>query len=348
MSEQQRRAVPNPAKRPTIRDVAAVAGVSKSLVSLVYSDPEKVSEARKSRVLAAADELGFRPNLLARSLATNMSDFIGILVADPINPVFAEIIDAASLEFDRAGRRGLMTTAVLPESGTVRQLDEGTIATLSDLRPRSVLIAGSLPDAASLGALAEDRPVVVASGLAEGLPNAGCVRTDDRKGLALLVEHLTSLGHRDIAHLGGLAAAGRSRAEAYEEAMTAHGLAGHVQVQESDFTELGGYVAATSLLSRATPPTAIIAPNDLAALGVQRALEERGLTTDDVALTGYDNSFLASIAGVSLTSVDPHNGVIGREAARWLIEAEAGNESLPQELLVEPRLVVRRSSGKGV
>ncbi|WP_146080789.1 LacI family DNA-binding transcriptional regulator [Pseudoclavibacter sp. RFBB5] len=348
MSEQERGPVANPAKRPTIRDVAAVAGVSKSLVSLVYSDPEKVSEARKGRVLAAAEELGFRPNLLARSLATNMSDFIGILVADPVNPFFAEIIDAASLEFDRAGRRGLMTTAVLPKSGTVRRLNEGTIATLSDLRPRSVLIAGSLPDVTSLGSLAEDRPVVVASGLAEGLPNAGSVRTDDRKGLALLVEHLTGLGHSDIAHLGGVTAVGRSRAEAYEEAMTTHGLARHVHVQDSDFTELGGYVAATSLLSRGTPPTAIIAANDLAALGVQRALDERGLTPEDVALTGYDNSFLASIAGVSLTSVDPHNGVIGREAARWLIEAEAGNDSLPHELLIEPRLVVRRSSGSGI
>lgn len=348
MSEHQRNAVPNSVKRPTIRDVAAVAGVSKSLVSLVYSDPEKVSEARKSRVLAAAEELGFRPNLLARSLATNMSDFIGILVADPVNPVFAEIIDAASLEFDRAGRRGLMTTAVLPQAGTVRRLNEGTIATLSDLRPRSVLIAGSLPDVASLGSLAEDRPVVVASGLTEGLPNAGSVRTDDRKGLALLVEHLTSLGHSDIVHLGGLTAVGRSRADAYEEAMTKHGLGSYVHVQDSDFTELGGYMAATSVLTRATRPTAIIASNDLAALGVQRALDERGLTPDDVALTGYDNSFLASIAGVSLTSVDPHNAVIGREAARWLIEAEAGKDSLPSELLVEPRLVVRRSSGKGI
>ena len=98
-------------KRPTLRDVASAASVSKSLVSLVYANPDAVSDARRERVLAAADELGYRPNLVARSLRSTGGNLVLILVADLHNPLFADIIDAAREELSRAGQVSLLTAS---------------------------------------------------------------------------------------------------------------------------------------------------------------------------------------------------------------------------------------------
>lgn len=334
----------NTGKRPTIRDVAAAAGVSKSLVSLVYSNPESVSEARRNRVTAAADELGFRPNWVARSLAADDGNFVGILVADLHNPLFAEIVDAARLELARAGRFGLMTSAVLPRAAGEPELDTRILAAFGDLRPSSILVVGSVPDMASLSRLSYDVPIVAASAIPDNLPSAQSVRSNETLGMALVVDHLVERGHTRIAHIGGhggLVAA--KRAEAYELAMTARGLSAYTRVEASDFSERGGYAASTRLLANPrTRPTAITALNDLAALGALSAADDLGLSVPaDVALTGYDNTFLSEIRRISLTSVDPNNAEIGALAARMLIAADG----MPGgSYLVAPTLVSRQST----
>ena len=132
-------------KRPTIRDVAARAGVSKSLVSLVYSAPQTVSKYRKDLVIKAADELGFSPNFLARSLATDTGNFIGILVADLHNPLFAQIVDQVRAALEAKGEYSFMTSAMLPNVAGEQILDSRTVSALIDLRPKSVLVVGSIP-----------------------------------------------------------------------------------------------------------------------------------------------------------------------------------------------------------
>jgi DNA-binding LacI/PurR family transcriptional regulator len=326
-------------RRATIRDVARLAGVSKSLVSLVYSSPESVSPERTQRVLSAAAELGYRPNHIARSLNGVRGDVVGILVADPHNPVLDDVVEAARVALERAGRLGLLTSAVLPGTGPAH-LDRDVVSMVADLRPSGLLVVGSVPDMATVVTAVDGARIVIASARAGGARDVASVRGDDDAGMRLVVDHLVGLGHRRIGHIGGEGspvAVGRVRA--FSAAMVEHGLEGDV-IESSDFTERAGYRAALALLDRDEPPTAITGLNDLAAIGALTAVRERGLG-DRVAVTGYDNTYLAGLGLIGLTSVEPGNAEIGRRAAELLLDPDAS----PVEILVAPELMVRASSG---
>lgn len=332
-------------KRATIRDVAARAQVSKSLVSLVMTGDARVSDERRERVLEAARELDYRPNLVARSLAGEHGSVVGILVADLHNPVFAEIVDAARIELEEAGIDSLMSSAHLPGAEGSR-IDSGIVGALNDLHALGLLVVGSVPDLGTISELVPGVPMVVASALVERPSEASVVRSDGAAGLRIVVDHLVEAGHRSIAHLGGLGGlVAVERAEAYREAMTSHGLDAEIVVEPCDFSEEAGYRAAASVLDGPRRPTAITAVNDLAALGALAAAADRGIRVpEELSVVGYDNTFLAALRQVSLTSVDPDNVAIGRLAARRLLELT--QESLPAtERLVSPALVVRESSG---
>ncbi|MGO1545079.1 MAG: LacI family DNA-binding transcriptional regulator [Gulosibacter sp.] len=332
-----------PSKRPTIRDVAAAAGVSKSLVSLVFSGGS-VSDDRRRRVEDAAEALGYRPNMTARSLAAEAGDFTGILLADLHNSVFIAIVDAARKELSRSGKGVLLTSAaVADEQGDLRP-DLRALQVLGDLRPRSILAVGSAPELEDLPKYAPNVPIVLASSIPGGMRVDATVRTDDIVGVGLTVDHLVERGHRHIAHVGGRGGlVAESRLEGYLEAMRRHGLEQFNRVEASDYTEQAGYDAAWRLLTAGHRPTAIIAVNDLAAVGVMAAIADSGIDSA-VAVTGYDNSYVSQVRQVSLTSVDPHNAEIGVMAARRIIEIEDGGGVSQMETLIEPSLVVRSSS----
>ena len=330
------------ARRATMRDVADRAAVSKSLVSLAFSSPGSVSPERLARILDAADALGFRPNRVARSLNGARDDFVGILVADSRNPVLAEVVDAARVSLASGGRLGLMTSAVLPDGSSHPRLDLDAVAMLGDLQPSGLIVVGSVPTMDRVVQVMGAARIVIASARPGRLAGAATVRGDDEVGIRLVVDHLVDIGHRRIGHVGG--AGGRvatGRAEAFRAAVREHGLDEGLDgglVAESDFSEAAGYRAALELLDRDEPPTAITAVNDLAAIGVTAAVRQRGLT-GSVAVTGYDNTYLAALGAVDLTSVDPDNAAIGRRAAELLL-----SEENPGEVLIAPTLRIRSSS----
>lgn len=331
-------------KRPTIRDVAEKAGVSKSLVSLAYARPQTVSDARRSRIFAAAEELGFRPNHAARSLAGTDGGFVALLVADLHNPLFAEIVDGARIALAEAGEISLMTSAVLPQQAASVDLDRRLLGLFHDLRPRGILIVGSVPDMAEVVELRSDVPIVVASAIPQGMPPVRTVRGDDHAGMRLAVRHLAEQGHTRIAHIGGDGGGvSAHRADAYRSAMRELGLEPLARVEACDYSEGAGFAAASRLLSTAEPPTAITAVNDLSAVGAMAAIAAHTERTGRrVALTGYDNTFLAGLRQISLTTIDPDNATIGRIAAKLLVDPSG--ESAVREHLAPPRLVVRDSS----
>ena len=337
-------------RRPTIRDVAERAGVSKSLVSLVMRGEPLVREDKRRRVRRAADELGYRTNWAARSLSALRSGAVGVLVADLRNPWSMDIVEAVSLRLDEAGLTTLMTSAVLPSSaGGERRLDVGVIGALKDLRVDGLLVVGSVPDPARLAGVVGDLPVVVVGARAEGLARADVVRSDDAAGMGLVIDHLVERGHRHIAHLGGAVA--DERAAGYRLAMTRHGLGGELVVQACDFTEDGGYAAAAALLGggrgRRRPATALAAVNDLAAVGAMSAAADAGIDQPGgLAITGYDDTFLAGIRQLCLTSVNPDSAGTGALAARYLVERIADPHRRGVEQLVPPRLVTRASSAR--
>jgi DNA-binding LacI/PurR family transcriptional regulator len=340
-------------RRPTIRDVAERAGVSKSLVSLVMRGEPLVREDKRQRVQRAADELGYRPNWAARSLSALRSGAVGVLVADLRNPWSMDTVEAVGQVLEEAGLTTLMTSAVLPSSaGGQRRLDVGVIGALKDLRVDGLLVVGSVPDRARLADVVGDMPVAVVGARAEGLARADVVRSDDAAGMGLVIDHLVERGHRHIAHLGGAGGAvADERAAGYRSAMTRRGLGNEIVVQTCDFTEDGGYAAAAFLLShdrrRRRPVTAVAAANDLAAVGAMSAAADAGVDLPGgLAVTGYDDTFLAEIRQISLTSVNPDSVGIGELAARCLVERIAAPNRPGVEQLVPPRLVTRASTSR--
>jgi DNA-binding LacI/PurR family transcriptional regulator len=340
--------VAGPPRRPTIRDVAERAGVSKSLVSLVMRGEPLVREDKRRRVQQAADELGYRTNWAARSLSAVRSGAAGVLVADLRNPWSMDIVEAVGQVLQEAGLTTLLTSAVLPSGGGARrQLDVGVIGALRDLRVDGLLVVGSVPDRARLAEVVGGLPVVVAGARADGLTSADVVRSDDTAGMELVVDHLVERGHRRIAHLGGAGGAvAEERAAGYRTAMTRHGLAGEIAVAACDFSEDGGYAAAAALLDGGRRQvTALAAVNDLAAVGAMSAAADAGIDLPGgLAVTGYDDTFLAELRQISLTSVNPDSAGIGALAARCLLERIAVPDRPGSERLVPPRLVVRASS----
>jgi DNA-binding LacI/PurR family transcriptional regulator len=343
--------VAGPPRRPTIRDVAERAGVSKSLVSLVMRGEPLVRDDKRRRVRQAAAELGYRTNWAARSLSAVRSGTVGVLAADLRNPWSMDIVEAVGRVLEEAGLTTLLTSAVLPMRAAGQpRLDVGVIGALRDLRVDGLLVVGSVPDRARLVEAVGDLPVVVVGARAEGLARADVVRSDDAAGMELVVDHLVERGHRRIAHLGGAGGAvAGERAAGYRTAMGRHGLAGEAVVQACDFSEDGGYAAAAALLGGGRRVTALAAVNDLAAVGAMSAAADAGLDLPGgLAVTGYDDTFLAELRQISLTSVNADSAGIGGLAARRLLERIADPDRPGSERLVPPRLVVRASSAQPV
>lgn len=332
-----------PDKRVTIRDVAAAAGVSKSLVSFVYADPNRVSKEKRELVLATAAELGFRPNWAARSLAASDGGFVGVLMADLHSPAFAEIVDGARTRLKESGRTPLMTSAHLVETDNVTALDASAVTFFGDLRPQGLLIVGQVPDMSAVHALVETIPTVVAGGSLEHVPAVATVRTDDMAGMTAAIGHLKMLGHKHIAHIGGVGGRiSELRAQAYSDAMRVQGLAASICVESADFSEAAGYRATLSLLDSSAPVTAITAVSDYAAVGALAALAERGRS--EVSVIGYGDTQVAGFAYVGLSTLRPGNSVIGERAAQELLDAESSSGSDGWVVLLPPELITRRTT----
>lgn len=301
---------------PTIRDVAARAGVSKSLVSLVLRGSASVRPEKRRAVLAAIDELGYRPNAAARSLSERRTRTVGVLLNDLRNPWFVELLDGLGARLHDSGLHVLLADGRLN-----RRLGEDLTRTFTDLRVDGVIAVGTLQDPAALRTAAERVPTVVAGAREPELPGVDVIAGDDEHGARLATEHLIGLGHRRIAHIAGRGAVGELRRRGFEAAMRAHGLADTAVVEQGDLTEEGGYRATVRLLSRRHRPTAVFAVNDMTCVGALSAAEESGLTVPrDLSLAGYDNTSLSRLRHLWLTTVDNSSHDVGRRAAQRLLE----------------------------
>lgn len=336
---------PGAPSRPTIRDIAESAGVSKSLVSLAFKDSKRVSRKRLDLIFAAAEELGYQPNFLARSLATDGAPFVAILVVNLHNPIFAEIADSVRAWLDANGEYGMITTATMPDTESradhYGRIDPRVIAMLQDLRPRALIVVGTVADPALL---LKGVPTVYASAAPPRNSGYSAVHVDDAAGVDLVIDHLVGQGHRRIAFIGGQGGAvSKGREHAYRAAMQALGLT--ETVISAGFSESEGYQAAKCLLDSSDPPTAIAAVNDMSAIGALTAADEMGARVPtDLAVAGFDNIPLAKLRRISMTTVDANNREIGRLAARSALESLTEPDAATTEHLITPELVVRGST----
>ncbi|MGW3989338.1 LacI family DNA-binding transcriptional regulator [Streptomyces sp. NPDC004830] len=322
---------------PTIRDVAERAGVSKSLVSLALRGSDQVRPEKREAVLRAARELGYRPNAAARSLSEQRTRTVGVLLNDLRNPWFVDLLDGLNPLLHANGLRMLLADARLN-----RRAGQDPADPLLDLRVDGLVVVGTLPDPAALEEVAGRIPVVLAGSREPAPPGADVVAGDDEQGARLATEHLIGLGHRRIAHIAGYGAVGGLRSRSFAATMRRHGLADLAVAEPGDMTEEGGYRATVRLLSRPDRPTAVLAVNDITAVGVLSAAEELGLRVPrDLSVVGYDNTSIARLRHVWLTTVDHAGHEVGRRAARCLLDRFDDPAAPGREQLVAPALEIR-------
>ncbi len=325
---------------PTMQQVAKRAGVSTALVSLVMREAPNVSDHRRELVLQAAAELGYRPNVLARNLASRRTRTIGVVLNDLHNPFFAEILDGVQRAADDGGYRVLIGDGKNAKAGVLESVE-----TFLQFRVDGLVLAGPMTTISEMEAAAASTSLVVI-GRTTRSNKFDTVTADDFLGARLAVEHLANLGHRRIAHIGGGKGAGSAaRRRGYEQAMKDHGLQQQSTTADGDFTEEGGYAAATRLLAAVPRPTAIFASNDLSAIGAIDAAEQAGLDVPaDVSIAGYDNTALAAMNHMSLTTVNQPTEDLGQVAVELLLQRLDQERTERVHHVLAPKLVARSST----
>ena len=335
----------------SIKQVAAVAGVSVGTVSNVLNRPHLVAESTRTRVQQVIAELGFVRNESARQLRAGHSRAVGLVVIDAANPFFSDVAAGVEDELDRAG-----VAVLLGNSAGSPERERRYVELFEELRVRGVLIAPSGEDLSPVEGLERlGIPVVLLDRYPDGAPFSS-VSVDDVAGGRIAATHLLERGHRVLAVVGGPTALRqvRERRAGAEEAVSRAGGALLV-ISTPDLTIQGGRDAADEIVLRPAGerPTAVVAVNDLVAIGLLRGFTEHGVRVpDDVALVGYDDIAFAASAAVPLSSVRQPRADLGRTGAEILlaeIEArEAGRRVAPRQVRFRPELVIRRSSAAGL
>jgi DNA-binding LacI/PurR family transcriptional regulator len=326
---------------PTIRDVARLAGVSKSLVSMVTRGEPGVSEEKRAAILHAITELDYRPNAMARGLVQKRTRMLGVMISNLRNPFFGAVVSGIQ------ARTAELDLRVLFNTGDRKpEMEERAIDDLLELRVDGLILASPRVSDDFIARVGQSAPVVV---LNRDTPDetSDSVTNDNLAGARLAVEHCVSFGHRRIAFIeGGLGAGARNRHQGYLRAMRDFDLEEEIITVPGQHTEEGGYRGTTELLKLKPLPTAIFASNDLCAIGAMNALEEAGLSIpDDVSLIGYDNNRMAALRHISLTTIDQPGEDMGRSAVDRLTERISGQRTQPSHEVVPPSLVIRTTTG---
>jgi DNA-binding LacI/PurR family transcriptional regulator len=324
---------------PTMADVAAAAGVSKALVSIVFRGAAGASEATRLRVFEAAERMGYRTNRTASLLKLHRTRHLGVTM-NVRNAFHAELVEGIQDAADREGYQ-IVLSAV---SGS--HDERRAIETLLEFRCESLILLGSELEKATLDDLAASVPVVLV-GRRVAMNNVDVVRTADDKGLGLVVDHLVAYGHHDIAHIdGGRHPISADRRRGYRRAMRRHREDRQVRILAGGSGEADGWRAAGQLLQLDQLPTAVTTFNDHCALGVIDRLLRAGIGVPDVvSVAGYDNSPIAQYAAINLTTVSQEAHTQADWAVRAAIERLEGVRHDTQESVLEPRLIVRGSTG---
>jgi LacI family transcriptional regulator len=316
-------------ERPTILDVAERSGVSKSTVSNVIRGTIGVSPDRQRRVLEAVEELGYRPNALARQLVLQRTSTIGVVVGDLGNPFYGELV---KLLERHAHERGYTTTVSNTDGHPEREADR--VEALLERRVAGIAMLQFSGDRTILDELIADGiPVAVVSSTD---PRVDSVGVDETRGLALAVEHLAGLGHRRLAYVTSPLVEERTNRARHETFALTCAAAGCEQVALT--------------LDDALPAgvTAVAAANDMIAIELIDRLERAGARVPaDVSVVGFDGIAVGALARIGLTTVaQPHERLADAGIRLLLERIDGGRAAPPRQILLEPHLIVRSTTAR--
>lgn len=335
-------------RRVTLRDVAEQAGVHPSTASRAINERTRslVDDQTVARVLQAADRLGYQPDSLARALKTNRTFTVGMLLPDITNPLFPPIVRGVE-----DGLGGADYTVILANTDNDADKERAVLRALLGRRIDGVILATARREAtpAIRELIAAELPMVLVNRTMDD-PPVPSVLGDDGHGIRLAVEHLAGLGHTRIAHVGGpqQTSTGMARHDGFVASMGDCGLTVDVAAIEfADwFREPPGAAAFRTLMDRRPGVTAVVAANDLIALGCYDVLAERGMTVGtDISVVGYNDMLFADKLCPPLTTVRVPHYQMGMRAAQLVLDEINERGAEPVQLRLEARLIERASTG---
>ncbi|MCU1439973.1 MAG: LacI family transcriptional regulator [Rhodoglobus sp.] len=328
----------------TIKDAAIAAGVSTATVSRVLNNTGPVSESVRERVERAVAEIGYRPNALARSLRTESTGTIGLIVSNILNPFFTELARAAE---DVAIAEGF--TMILGNADEIAEKEERYIRELLEKRVDGLLLNPAVAKAPHIKEIVDRGvPVVLIDRSVEGV-TAPLVRADGTPAIGELVAHMVALGHRKLGIISGPREL-RNGLERYEAFIAASSAIGYpVQPQHiafGDFERESGAAAMRRLMSAGDPPDAVFVANGRMTLGALEALKSLGIRVgQDVGVASYDDDPFFSLLDPALTAIEQPTAELGRLAMSALLGRIRGGGADELEPL-HSRLIIRRSCGE--
>jgi LacI family transcriptional regulator len=321
--------------------------VHPSTVSRVLNPETRSMVTREiaERVALMAEELGYRPNPFAYSLKTNRSRLVGVLVPDLVNPIFPPMIRGIEAVLEEAGY-----TAIVANTDNQEERERVILERMGERQVDGLILATAQRADATVSRRRDAGLPFVLINRTIDSPPVFAVVNEDRAGIRMAVEHLASLGHRRIAHIAGPQglSTGHRRLEGFREIVMAAGLEvdPNLIVSAAGYAEKEGRKALADLLARTRDFTAVVAANDLLALGCYDALEEQGLRCpDDISITGFNDMPFVDKLRPPLTTVRIPLYEIGADAARLLLGQLGDHPPDPCTVSLMPALIVRGSTG---
>ncbi|HWQ12646.1 MAG TPA: substrate-binding domain-containing protein [Roseiflexaceae bacterium] len=330
-------------KTSTLEDIARTAGVSPSTVSRVLNGSKRVADDKRALVLAAIEQYGYRPNLVARGLVRGRSMIVGVVMQDISSPFFARMVSGIEQGLDQAEYQPMFVSTHW-RSGD-QESEARSLQLLIERRVDGIIVlASSIPDD-ELRAVAARLPLVVVARSVPGIEEQ-CLSFDNQGGAYRATRYLLGLGHTRIAHLAGTPGHpdATDRLVGYRRALDEGGLAFDPQlVVAGDFTEGSGLTAVEQLLARGERFTAIFAANDQMAYGAMLGLYNHGYRIpSDVSLVGFDDQFLSAYTLPPLTTIRQPSTAMGQAAAAGILRLLRGEAALLPRFPAE--LVIRKSA----
>ncbi len=328
----------------TLHELAKAADCSVSTVSRALTNSKHpVNHATREKILALAHELGYRPNLAARSLKTERTNTIGLVVYNIFGPFTGDLIRGIQEYLKNHGY-----FSVIISTNWDPELEGEAVQQLLSRYIDGVIFVEPWRDETNATLDLANKPYVYVYRLFEG-DSTNSVILDDLHGGRLAVEHLVKLGHRRIAYINGPHGwvTSKERLESYRAVLLENGIPyDPTLIEEGTWEVQSGYRAAQKFLGLQVRPTAIFAGNDLMALGAIYAIQEAGLNVPkDIAIVGYDDREIASLSNPTITTVCTPSFEMGKTAARLIVERLERQADLKDPIRVQGRLIIRESCG---